>query len=122
MTEDKYAAARKARELAGEEGGFPEQEQTPPGLSTDMQPFPDHGEENWVGRGRLEGLKALVTGGDSGIGRAVAIAFAREGADVAINYLSDEESDAQDTKQWIEKAGRKAVLLPADLRLPMGPP
>ena len=116
MTEDKYAAARKARELVGEEGGFPEQEQTPPGLSTDMQPFPDHGEENWVGRGRLEGLKALVTGGDSGIGRAVAIAFAREGADVAINYLSDEESDAQDTKQWIEKAGRKAVLLPADLR------
>ncbi|MCG7432445.1 SDR family oxidoreductase [Kocuria indica] len=116
MTEDKYAAARKARELAGEEGGFPKQEQTPPGLSTGMQPFPDHGEENWVGRGRLEGLKALVTGGDSGIGRAVAIAFAREGADVAINYLSDEESDAQDTKQWIEKAGRKAVLLPADLR------
>ncbi|MCT2021210.1 SDR family oxidoreductase [Kocuria marina] len=116
MTDDKYAAANKAQELAGEEGGFPEQEQTPPGLSTDMKSFPDHGEENWVGRGRLEGLKALVTGGDSGIGRAVAIAFAREGADVAITYLSDEESDAQDTKQWIEKAGRKAVLLPADLR------
>ncbi|MCW3156883.1 SDR family oxidoreductase [Micropruina sp. KQZ13P-5] len=80
-----------------------------------MEPVPDHGEKGWVGRNRLTGLKALITGGDSGIGRAVAIAFAREGADVALSYLADEQSDAEDTAQWVEKAGAKAVLLPGDL-------
>lgn len=102
--------------MAGEQGGFPAQELNPPGLTSDMEPTPDHGEESWQGRGRLEGMKALITGGDSGIGRAVAIAYAREGADVALNYLPEEQSDAEDTARWIEKAGRKAVLLPADLR------
>ncbi|SDL20299.1 SDR family oxidoreductase [Tessaracoccus oleiagri] len=115
MSEELYETNRSAEQLAGDEGGFPEQEQTPPGLTTEMTPRPDHGEESWVGRDRLKGLKALVTGGDSGIGRAVAIAFAREGADVAINYLPDEQSDAEDTASWIEKAGAKAVLVPGDL-------
>ena len=113
---DEFAAAEAARAMAGEQGGFPTQEQDPPGLSSRMEPVPDHGERSWRGRGRLEGLKALITGGDSGIGRAVAIAYAREGADVALNYLPEEQSDAEDTARWIEEAGRRAVLLPADLR------
>ena len=73
---DLYAVDKSARELAGEKGGFPAQEQQPPGLTPPMDPYPDHGEESWVGRDRLAGLKALITGGDSGIGRAVAIAYA----------------------------------------------
>ncbi|MDO5534593.1 MAG: SDR family oxidoreductase [Propionibacteriaceae bacterium] len=112
---DLHANDRNARSLTIDEGGFPAQEQQPPGLTTKMDPQPDHGEETWVGRDRLSGLKALITGGDSGIGRAVAIAFAREGADVALNYLPDEQSDAEDTKKWVEKAGRRCVLVPADL-------
>ena len=95
---------------------FPKQEQPWPGLACRMQPPPDHGESSYVGSGRLAGRKALVTGGDSGIGRAVAIAFAREGADVAINYLPQEEEDAQAVVALIEKAGRRAVALPGDLR------
>ena len=106
---------RAAAKLAGADGGFPEQEQQPPGLTSAMDPVPDHGEQGWVGRNRLQGLKALITGGDSGIGRAVAIAFAREGADVALSYLDDEQSDAEDTATWVEKAGQKAALLPGDL-------
>ncbi len=95
---------------------FPKQEQPWPGLTSKMTPRPDHGETSYVGRGRLAGRKAFITGGDSGIGRAAAIAFAREGADVAINYLPDEEPDAREVIQLIRDAGRKAVALPGDLR------
>ncbi|MDJ1135671.1 SDR family oxidoreductase [Streptomyces iconiensis] len=82
-----------------------------------MQPTPDHGEESYRGSGRLEGKKAVVTGGDSGIGRAVAIAYAREGADVLVSYL-DEHEDARETARLVEQAGRKAVLLAGDLAVP----
>lgn len=108
--------AQHAQSMADDEGGMPEQQQTPPGSTAKMNPVPDHGESSWQGRGRLQGLKALITGGDSGIGRAVAIAFAREGADVAINYLAEEEDDALEVAKWIEKAGRTAALVAGDLR------
>jgi NAD(P)-dependent dehydrogenase (short-subunit alcohol dehydrogenase family) len=94
----------------------PVQQQEPPGLTGPMRPRPDHGEESYVGSGRLEGRRAYITGGDSGIGRAVAIAFAREGADVAISYLPVEQEDAEETARWIGEAGRTAVLVPTDLR------
>ena len=81
-----------------------------------MDAKPDHGEESYRGSGRLTGKKALITGGDSGIGRAVAIAFAREGADVAIVHLPNEEEDARETATWVERAGRKVVTIPADIR------
>jgi hypothetical protein len=98
-------------------GGFERQPQRWPGRTEVMEPRPDHGEESYVGRGRLTGKAALITGGDSGIGRAVAIAFAREGADVAFTYLGKlEEEDASDTAAWVEKAGRRAVRISADLR------
>jgi hypothetical protein len=99
----------------GPDGGFPAQQQSLPGSTTQMDPVPDHGEETWVGSGRLEGLRALITGGDSGIGRAVAIAYAREGADVAISYLPEEQEDAEATAGWIKDAGRTAVLCPGDI-------
>ena len=92
----------------------PEQQQTPPGVLGEMTPKPDHGEESYTGSGKLTGKRAVITGGDSGIGRAVAIAFAREGADVLIAYL-DEHEDAQDTAKYVEQAGRKCVLVPGDL-------
>lgn len=93
---------------------FPDQPQPMPGTTRAMDPKPDHGETSYRGSGRLEGKKAIITGGDSGIGRAVALAFAREGADVLISYL-DEEEDAAETRRLIEEAGRKAVLVPGDI-------
>ncbi len=94
---------------------FPAQRQPMPGETEKMSPVPDHGENTYRGSGKLTGKKAIITGGDSGIGRAVAIAFAREGADVLIAYLN-EHKDADDTKRWIEKEGRKAVLVPGDIQ------
>ena len=95
---------------------FEEQTQPWPGLAGKMSPQPDHGEESYHGSGRLAGRKALITGGDSGMGRAAAIAYAREGADVAINYFPSEEPDAQEVIQFIKEAGRKGVGIPGDLR------
>jgi NAD(P)-dependent dehydrogenase (short-subunit alcohol dehydrogenase family) len=94
---------------------FPKQPQPAPGLALKMEPQPDHGEESYRGSGRLAGRKALITGGDSGIGRAAAIAYAREGADVAISYLPSEEPDAKQVIALIEAEGRKAVALPGDV-------
>jgi len=95
---------------------FKEQTQPWPGLAGKMEPKPDHGEQTYKGSGRLTGRKALITGGDSGMGRAAAIAYAREGADVAINYLPHEEADAKEVIELIRKAGRKAIAIPGDLR------
>lgn len=94
---------------------FKKQPQEIPGIASKMIPIPDHGEKSYQGHARLTGKKALITGGDSGIGRAVAIAYAREGADIAINYLPDEEKDAAEVIQLIQAEGRKAIALPGDL-------
>src|SRR5215217_1161531 len=96
---------------------LPEQQQPIPGSTEQMTPRPNHGETSYRGSGRLAGKAAVITGADSGIGRAVAIAFAREGADVLISYLN-EDDDARETAQWIEEAGRKAVLVRGDLADP----
>ena len=96
---------------------FPEQEQAHPGSDAELQPTADHGEESYRGSGKLAGLATIVTGGDSGIGRAVAIAFAREGADVLISHL-DEEADADETSRLVEAAGRRAVTIRGDLADP----
>ncbi|MEO1922753.1 MAG: SDR family oxidoreductase [Sphingomonadaceae bacterium] len=93
---------------------LPKQQQTVPGSFRDMRPVPDHGEESYRGSGRLKGKRAIITGGDSGIGRAVAIAFAREGADVLISYLC-EQNDARDTAELVEKEGRTAILEAGDI-------
>ncbi|GGC94434.1 SDR family oxidoreductase [Chelatococcus reniformis] len=94
---------------------FPEQQQPIPGATAAMKPRPDHGETSYRGAGRLTGKRAIITGGDSGIGRAVALAFAREGADVVVSYLN-EDDDAAETRRLIEEAGRRAVLVPGDIQ------
>jgi NAD(P)-dependent dehydrogenase (short-subunit alcohol dehydrogenase family) len=94
---------------------FPNQQQPMPGRTQDMEPRPDHGEQSYKGSGRLLGKKAVITGADSGIGRAVALAFAREGADILISYLSEHE-DAEETQRLVEEAGRKAVTLAGDIQ------
>lgn len=99
---------------AGPKPPFPKQEQEPVGVESEMEPRPDYGYESYEGHGRLEGRAALITGGDSGIGRAVALAYAREGADVLISYL-DEHSDAQETVRVVEEAGRKGVSVAGDI-------
>ncbi|WP_049735847.1 SDR family oxidoreductase [Rhizobium ecuadorense] len=96
---------------------FPSQKQPMPGFTAQMDPVPDHGEKTYRGFERLKGKRAIITGGDSGIGRAVAIAYAREGADIVISYL-DEDEDADETKRLVEEAGRKAVLVSGDIQDP----
>jgi hypothetical protein len=97
---------------------FPPQRQDPPGLEKKMTPKPDHGEKSYLGHDRLKGRRALITGGDSGIGRAVALAFAREGADVAIVHLPSEEPDAQETVRVIEESGKRCVTIAGDVQDP----
>ncbi len=98
---------------------YPQPPLAPPGLDSEMQPKADHGERSYRGLNRLTGRVALITGGDSGIGRAVALAFAREGADVAISYLESEQSDAEETARWVRDAGRTVVTLPGDIQDPV---
>lgn len=107
---------RKDPKRQGSKPEFDQEKVAYPGLSGEMTPEPDHGEKSYRGLGRLEGKTALITGADSGIGRAVAIAFAREGANVLLSYLPEEEKDGAETARWVEQTGRKAVKLPGDLR------
>ena len=126
MADDSTQVSRQAREATAQpmqdptskypKPPFERQTQPWPGLARDMNPRPDHGEASYKGSGRLLGRKALITGGDSGMGRAAAIAYAREGADVAINYFPSEEPDAQEVIELVQKAGRKGVAIPGDLR------
>ena len=113
MTKNQYAMQDPVKQYP--QPNFPKQPQSAPGLAQDMSPKPDHGEESYKGFGRLAGRKALITGADSGIGRATAIAFAREGADIVLNYLPSEEKDAKEVVVLIEAAGQKAVQLPGDI-------
>ncbi|GGM46550.1 NAD(P)-dependent oxidoreductase [Micromonospora sonchi] len=115
MNQDQYTQ-QDPTEQYGQQSGQPSQQQEPPGRTARMRPKPDHGEETYQGSGKLEGKKALITGGDSGIGRAVAIAFAREGADVLISYLgAEEDADARETVRLVEAAGRKAIAVRGDI-------
>ena len=113
MSQDQFTQQDPTEQHAAPGGG--DQTIEHPGRTGDMDVRPDHGEETYRGSGRLEGKKAVVTGGDSGIGRAVAIAFAREGADVLITYLEAEKDDAEETARWVREAGRSVVTVAADL-------
>jgi NAD(P)-dependent dehydrogenase (short-subunit alcohol dehydrogenase family) len=115
MTEDQHTRQDPTQQYPQPQ--YPEQDQRDqhPGTEQEMDPKPDYGYETYRGTGRLEGKAAVITGGDSGIGRAVALAFAREGADVLISYLAEEESDAQETAQVVEEAGKRAVKVPGDI-------
>src|SRR5215218_5737996 len=115
MTEDQHTQRDPTRQYPQPDQQA-EQELEHPGLESEMQPEPDYGENTYRGSGRLEGKKAIITGGDSGIGRAVALAFAREGADVLISYLEEEEPDARETARVVGEAGREAVRVPGDVR------
>jgi NAD(P)-dependent dehydrogenase (short-subunit alcohol dehydrogenase family) len=114
MTKDQHTQQDPTRQYPQPE--FGEQQLEHPGLESEMQPKPDYGEETYRGSGKLTGKAAIITGGDSGIGRAVALAFAREGADVLISYLESEELDAQETVQTVEGSGRNAVAVPGDIQ------
>jgi NAD(P)-dependent dehydrogenase (short-subunit alcohol dehydrogenase family) len=113
-SDDQFTPADPSEQYHDED--FPEETIDHPGLTGDMRVEPDHGEATYRGSGRLEGKRAVITGGDSGIGRAVAIAFAREGADVVISHLPEEEPDGQETARWVRDAGRRAVTVPGDLQ------
>jgi NAD(P)-dependent dehydrogenase (short-subunit alcohol dehydrogenase family) len=111
--QDPHPADPRAQGQAPE---YPQPPIAPPGSDAEMRPQADHGEQSYRGLRRLTDHTALITGGDSGIGRAVAIAFAREGADIAISYMPEEEDDAQETRRWVEDAGRRILLLPGDIQ------
>jgi NAD(P)-dependent dehydrogenase (short-subunit alcohol dehydrogenase family) len=116
--EDVMASTKTAKEDPKQlhpQPTFPKQEQEHPGSEKEMTPKADHGEKSYTGAGKLKGLKAVITGSDSGIGRAVAIAFAREGADILISYLS-EDDDAAETARWVEESGRKAIRIGGDIQ------
>ncbi|MGW4502890.1 SDR family oxidoreductase [Micromonospora sp. NPDC004336] len=115
MSEDQHTQQDPTSQY-GQQEGQPKQQQTPPGSTQEMTPKPDHGEESYRGSGKLEGRRAVITGGDSGIGRAIAIAYAREGADVLISYLGEEEdADARETVRLVEEAGRRGVAVRGDI-------
>jgi NAD(P)-dependent dehydrogenase (short-subunit alcohol dehydrogenase family) len=114
VPQDQYEQADPTTQHRSTE--FTEQQIAHPGLTGDMVEQPDHGERTYRGSGRLDGRRAVITGGDSGIGRAIAVAFSREGADVLISYLPEEEEDAQETLRWVTEAGRRGVAVPGDIQ------